>query len=129
MATALLFQVALSAKAAPSIPLVTLQTAVILLPPLLLASPMESRWSCLWAAQSVPTLSSQQEAETIGQNLWDAYGAGNGTVPRPFGATTVDGWDFDIEASSGNQYYQYLIAKLRSNFNGGNYVITGAPVS
>lgn len=83
----------------------------------------------LGGAVGAYSLSSQQEAETIGQNLWDAYGAGNGTVPRPFGATTVDGWDFDIEASSGNQYYQYLIAKLRSNFNGGNYVITGAPVS
>ncbi|KAL7920234.1 glycoside hydrolase family 18 protein [Trichoderma austrokoningii] len=81
----------------------------------------------LGGAVGAYSLSSQQEAETIGQNLWDAYGAGNGTVPRPFGSTTVDGWDFDIEASSGNQYYQYLIAKLRSNFNGGNYVITGAP--
>ncbi|KAM0254695.1 hypothetical protein ACHAQJ_006546 [Trichoderma viride] len=81
----------------------------------------------LGGAVGAYSLSSQQEAETIGQNLWDAYGAGNGTVPRPFGSNVVDGWDFDIEASSGNQYYQYLISTLRSNFNGGNYVITGAP--
>ncbi|UKZ91523.1 Chitinase 2 [Trichoderma asperellum] len=81
----------------------------------------------LGGAAGAYSLSSQQEAETIGQNLWDAYGAGNGTVPRPFGSNSLDGWDFDVEASSGNQYYQYLIAKLRSNFNGGNYVITGAP--
>ncbi|KAL6889153.1 glycoside hydrolase family 18 protein [Trichoderma evansii] len=81
----------------------------------------------LGGAVGAYSLSSQQEAETIGQNLWDAYGAGNGTVPRPFGTTSVSGFDLDIEASSGNQYYQYLIAKLRSNFNGGDYVITGAP--
>ncbi|CAI7651392.1 unnamed protein product [Penicillium manginii] len=69
------------------------------------------------------SLSSQQEAETIGQNLWEA-------VPRPFGNTFVNGWDFDIEASGGNQYYQYLISKLRSNFASDSlhtYYITGAP--
>jgi chitinase len=78
------------------------------------------------------SLSSQAEAETIGQNLWDAYGntAGNSNVPRPFGKTFVNGWDFDIEASSGNNYYQYLISKLRSNFASdasNKYYITGAP--
>jgi chitinase len=61
-------------------------------------------------------LSPQQEAETIGQNLWDAYGNTKGSVPRPFGSTFVNGWDFDIESNSGNQCYQYIIAKLRSNF-------------
>ncbi|RFU80675.1 class iii chitinase 2 [Trichoderma arundinaceum] len=81
----------------------------------------------LGGASGAYSLSSQQEAETIGQNLWDAYGAGNGTIPRPFGSNVIDGWDFDIEASSGNQYYQYLIKKLRSNFNSGDFVITGAP--
>lgn len=28
----------------------------------------------------------------------------------------VNGWDFDIESNSGNDYYQYLISQLRSNF-------------
>lgn len=85
----------------------------------------------LGGASGAYSLQSQEQAETIGQNLWDAYGnAGNGSVPRPFGSTFVNGWDFDIEANSGNQYYQYLIAKLRSNFASdpsNTYYITGAP--
>ncbi|POR30998.1 Endochitinase 2 [Tolypocladium paradoxum] len=85
----------------------------------------------LGGAVGAYSLGSRQEAETIGQNLWDAYGkSAAGSVPRPFGKTFVNGWDFDIEANSGNQYYQYLIAKLRSNFASdpaNTYYITGAP--
>lgn len=85
----------------------------------------------LGGASGAYALTSQQEAETIGQNLWDAYGNGAaGSVPRPFGQTFVNGWDFDIESNSGNQYYQYMIAKLRSNFasdSANTYYITGAP--
>ncbi|KAJ5211785.1 class III chitinase ChiA2 [Penicillium cinerascens] len=85
----------------------------------------------LGGAVGAYSLSSQQEAETIGQNLWDAYSkTGNGSVPRPFGTSFVNGWDFDIEASSGNQYYQYMISTLRSNFASdpsNTYYITGAP--
>ncbi|UNI13565.1 Chitinase [Purpureocillium takamizusanense] len=88
------------------------------------------------------SLSSQQEAEAIGQNLWDAYGNSQGSnsssypssssaaSPRPFGKTFVDGFDFDIESNSGNQYYEFMIAKLRSNFASDPshaYYITGAP--
>ncbi|KAJ5240330.1 chitinase 2 [Penicillium citrinum] len=76
------------------------------------------------------SLSSQQEAEIIGQNLWNAYGNTVGNVSRPFGAAFVNGWDFDIETSNGNQYYKYLIDKLRSNFAsdpGNEYFISGAP--
>ena len=76
-------------------------------------------------------LTSQHEAETIGSNLWAAYGnSGNGSVPRPFGDAYVNGWDFDLEAAGGNQYYQYLISTLRSKFSsdpGKRYYITGAP--
>ncbi|KAF2149191.1 glycoside hydrolase family 18 protein [Myriangium duriaei CBS 260.36] len=85
----------------------------------------------LGGAVGAYSLSSQQEAEAIGQNLWDAYAYGaKGSVPRPFGSAFVNGWDFDVEASSGNQYYQYLIAKLRSNFASDPnhaYYITAAP--
>lgn len=85
----------------------------------------------LGGAVGAYSLSSQQEAETIGQNLWEAYGnTAGGSIPRPFGKAFVNGWDFDIEASSGNQYYQYLISKLRSNFASdpsNTYYITGAP--
>ena len=83
----------------------------------------------LGGAVGAYSLQSQAQAETIGQNLWDAYGkGGSGSVPRPFGSTFVDGWDFDLESNSGNQYYQYMISTLRSNFpsNSGN-IITGAP--
>jgi chitinase len=81
----------------------------------------------LGGAAGAYSLQSQSDAETIGQNLWDAYGnVGNSSVPRPFGSAYVDGWDFDIESNSGNQYYQYMISKLRSNFQSGE-VITGAP--
>ncbi|KAJ5150870.1 Endochitinase 2 [Penicillium canariense] len=86
----------------------------------------------LGGASGAYSLSSQTEAETIGQNLWEAYGntASNSSVPRPFGKTFVNGWDLDIEAYSGNQYYQYLLAALRSNFASdpsNTYYITGAP--
>ncbi|TQS32736.1 hypothetical protein Golomagni_06942, partial [Golovinomyces magnicellulatus] len=72
------------------------------------------------------------QAESIGQYLWESYGnSGNTTVQRPFGNNFVDGWDFDIEVNGGSsQYYQYMIAKLRSNFakdSAHTYYITGAP--
>lgn len=87
----------------------------------------------LGGAAGAYSLSSQDEAETIGQNLWEAYGnhqGGNGSVPRPFGNTFVNGWDFDIESNSGNQFYPAMIAKLRGNFasdSSNQYFITGAP--
>ncbi|PTB39908.1 Chitinase 2 [Trichoderma asperellum] len=77
------------------------------------------------------SLSSQSQAETIGQYLWDAYGnSGSTSVQRPFGDVFVNGWDFDLEVNVGSQYYQYLIATLRSNFAkdpNNKYYITGAP--
>jgi chitinase len=46
----------------------------------------------LGGAAGAYSLSSSDEAATIGQNLWDAWGnAANGSVPRPFGSTFVDG--------------------------------------
>ncbi|EED22748.1 chitinase 3 precursor, putative [Talaromyces stipitatus ATCC 10500] len=85
----------------------------------------------LGGAVGAYSLTSQSEAEKIGQNLWDAYGkSAGGSIPRPFGSISVDGWDFDLESNSGNQYYQYMISKLRSNFksdSGNTYYITGAP--
>lgn len=85
----------------------------------------------LGGANRAYSLTSQAEAQTIGQNLWDAYGnTSGGRVPRPFGSTFVNGWDFDIESNQGNGYYQDLIATLRSNFASDSthaYYITGAP--
>ena len=71
----------------------------------------------LGGASGSYSLTSETEAETIGQYLWDAYGnSGSTSVQRPFGNSFVNGWDFDIEVNKGSEYYQYLIAKLRSNF-------------
>ncbi len=87
----------------------------------------------LGGAAGAYSLSSKDEAETIGQNLWEAYGnlgGANGSVPRPFGKTFVNGWDFDIESNNGNQFYPDMIAKLRGNFASdasNQYFITGAP--
>lgn len=81
------------------------------------------------------TLTSQTQADNMGQYLWDAYGKpGNANVPRPFGDVAVDGWDFDLEHSSdadpaGRQFYQFVVSRLRSNFikDSKKYFITGAP--
>lgn len=85
----------------------------------------------LGGATSSYSLQSQEQAESLGQYLWDSYGnSGTTNVQRPFGDSHVDGFDFDIENSLGAQYYQYLIAKLRANFSkdsSQSYYITGAP--
>lgn len=86
----------------------------------------------LGGATSSYSLSSQSQAESIGQYVWDAYGnSGSTTVTRPLGSNIMDGFDFDIEVNGGSsQYYQYMIAKLRSNFASDpsrKYYITGAP--
>lgn len=86
----------------------------------------------LGGATSSYALSSQSQAEQIGQYLWDSYGnSGNTTVQRPLGKNIVDGFDFDIELNQGSsQYYRYMIAKLRENFakdSSKKYYITGAP--
>ncbi|KAI1818376.1 putative endochitinase CHI2 [Poronia punctata] len=78
------------------------------------------------------SLSSSEEAKAIANNLWAAYG-NSGTsrsVPRPFGSTFVNGFDFDLELNRGNQFYADMISTLRQNFQsdpGNKYYITGAP--
>ncbi|KAI3340285.1 class III chitinase ChiA2 [Ustulina deusta] len=76
-------------------------------------------------------LSSEDEATTIGNNLWKAYGnSGSTNVPRPFGDTFVNGFDFDLELNDGNKYYPAMISALRANFetdSRNTYYITGAP--
>ena len=78
-------------------------------------------------------LVSNDEATTIGHNLWEAYGPPDSSsqIPRPFGDVVVDGWDFNIESSGGSQYYPALINSLRSNFASESskaFVISGAPM-
>jgi chitinase len=75
-------------------------------------------------------LANAEEAETIGQYLWEAYGleSTNSIVPRPFDNIAIDGWDFNPENGVGIEFYPTLINKLRSNFGSGSYLITGAPM-
>ncbi|KAI1111230.1 glycoside hydrolase family 18 protein [Nemania sp. NC0429] len=78
-------------------------------------------------------LSSKDEAMTIGNNLWKLYGkpgSASNLRQRPFGKAFVNGFDFDLEQDSGNEYYPAMISALRSNFKsdpGNRYYITGAP--
>lgn len=77
------------------------------------------------------SLASDDDATTIATNLWKAYGnSGSTDVQRPFGDVFVNGFDFDLEANKGSEYYPTFIETLRSNFAsdaGNTYYITGAP--
>lgn len=77
------------------------------------------------------SLTSEEEALKIGQNLWDAYGNSDSeTVPRPFGSVYVNGWDFNIERVAGNEHYPALVKQLRHNFaddNANQYYLSSAP--
>ncbi|KAI1132326.1 putative endochitinase CHI2 [Nemania abortiva] len=85
----------------------------------------------LGGASGSYSLASSDEAKTIGQYLWDSYGnSGSTSVQRPFGDVFVNGFDFDLEANRGNQYYPDMISTLRDNFksdSSNTYYITGAP--
>lgn len=77
------------------------------------------------------SLASDDEATAIANNLWKAYGnSGSTDVMRPFGDVFVNGFDLDLEANKGSEYYPTLINALRTNFesdSGNEYFITGAP--
>lgn len=80
------------------------------------------------------SLASTEDAQGIAQDLWDSYAnpslSSNSSAIRPFGQQIIDGFDLDIEASAGNQYYPDMINKLRSLFatdSANTYKISGAP--
>ena len=80
------------------------------------------------------SLASTADAQGVAQDVWNSYGnpalSSNSSAVRPFGSQIVDGFDLDIEASAGNQYYPDLINKLRSLFaedSSHSYQISGAP--
>ncbi|KAK5636198.1 hypothetical protein RRF57_011910 [Xylaria bambusicola] len=85
----------------------------------------------LGGASGAYSLSSADEAKTIGSYLWDAYGnSGNTDVQRPFGDAFVNGFDFDLESNRGSEYYPDMISTLRGKFTSdkdNTYYITGAP--
>ncbi|KAJ8107992.1 hypothetical protein ONZ43_g6559 [Nemania bipapillata] len=85
----------------------------------------------LGGASGSYSLSSSDEAKTIGKYLWDSYGnSGSSSVQRPFGDVFVNGFDFDLEQNRGNQFYPDMISTLRDSFktdSSNTYYITGAP--
>lgn len=68
---------------------------------------------------------SDSQAEDYANTLWNLFGGGTSST-RPFGDAVIDGFDLDIE-NNNNVGYAALTNKLRQNFAGGNYYITGAP--
>ncbi|KAI1158501.1 glycoside hydrolase family 18 protein [Nemania serpens] len=88
--------------------------------------------NCGALASAITTYQSKDEATTIGNSLWKLYGNSNSTDvrQRPFIKAFVNGFDFDLERNSGNEYYPVMISTLRSNFGSdphNTYYITGAP--
>lgn len=69
--------------------------------------------------------SSDSDAESYAETLWNTFGGGT-CDERPFDDAVVDGFDLDIE--NGNSVgYAALTTSLREKFNGGSYYISGAP--
>ncbi|KAI0883295.1 glycoside hydrolase family 18 protein [Annulohypoxylon maeteangense] len=86
----------------------------------------------LGGATASYSLSSDSEAEAIGNYLWQAYGnSGNSSgVQRPLGDVVVDGFDFDIEVNRGSEFYPAMVSALRTNFASDpsrSYYTTAAP--
>ncbi|KAI0409696.1 putative endochitinase CHI2 [Xylaria palmicola] len=85
----------------------------------------------LGGASGAYSLSSSDEAKSIGTYLWEAYGnSGSTSVKRPFGDAFVNGFDFDLELNRGNEFYPDMISTLRESFKSDSknqYYITGAP--
>ncbi|EIW80350.1 glycoside hydrolase family 18 protein [Coniophora puteana RWD-64-598 SS2] len=70
---------------------------------------------------------SDSQAQTFAQTIWDLYLGGSSTT-RPFGAAVLDGVDLDIEGGSTTGYSAFVTA-LRTLMDGGDksYYITAAP--
>ncbi|KAJ1673900.1 Chitinase 2 [Spiromyces aspiralis] len=82
----------------------------------------------LGGASGAYGFSSDSEAETFADTLWDMFFAGNATQ-RPFDDAVLDGIDLDIEGGSSTGYVA-LINRLRQHFSSDpskKYYISGAP--
>ena len=56
------------------------------------------------------TLADQEDGEDLAQQLYDLFGGGSKNV---FGGVAVDGFDWDVEGSSGAENYQYANTKIK----------------
>jgi len=72
-------------------------------------------------------LSSDSEANSFAENIWNMFLGGNSNI-RPLGNAVLDGLDLDIESGS-PAHYATFVNKIRSLATGANkrYYITAAP--
>ncbi|KAI9305999.1 glycoside hydrolase superfamily [Cunninghamella echinulata] len=68
---------------------------------------------------------SDAQAETFAQTLWDMFGGGSHKY-RPFGDAVLNGFDLDIEGG-GSTGYAALVTKLKSLAGNKEMLITAAP--
>ena len=84
----------------------------------------------LGGASGVTNFTSDEQATSIAQNLWNLFGGGmTDSDMRPFGAVKIDGFDIDNEDHS-TKYYNTFVSALRKTYVGDTtkqYYISGAP--
>ncbi|KAF9452543.1 carbohydrate-binding module family 5 protein [Macrolepiota fuliginosa MF-IS2] len=71
--------------------------------------------------------SSDSQAETFAQTIWDMFLGGSSST-RPFGSAVLDGVDLDIEGGS-SDHYPAFVNRIRSLASGNSkkYYVTAAP--
>ncbi|KAL5522427.1 hypothetical protein ACEPAG_8443 [Sanghuangporus baumii] len=78
-------------------------------------------------ATGAVTLTSDSQAETFADNIWNIFLGGSSST-RPFGSAVLDGIDLDIEGG-GTTNYVAFVNRIRSHAAGASkqYYITAAP--
>ncbi|KAL5495977.1 CHT2_3 [Sanghuangporus vaninii] len=78
-------------------------------------------------ATGAVTLTSDSQAETFADNIWNIFLGGSSST-RPFGSAVLDGIDLDIEGG-GTTNYVAFVNRIRSHAAGASkqYFITAAP--
>lgn len=74
-------------------------------------------------------LNSESQAKDVADGLWSSFGGGSGNK-RPFGDVILDGFDLDIEAPIGSEYYVTLAQELRKKYSDDSskdYYVSASP--
>ncbi|KAF5311765.1 hypothetical protein D9619_003381 [Psilocybe cf. subviscida] len=81
----------------------------------------------LGGATGAVGFSSDDQASSFGQQIWDLFLGGSSST-RPFGNAVLDGIDLDIEGG-GSAHYDVFVNKIRSLASGASkkYYVTAAP--
>lgn len=82
----------------------------------------------LGGASGAYGFSSDAQAETFAQTVWDMFAGGSSTT-RPFGDSVIDGFDLDIEGGStvGYAAFSNKLRQLYSTDSSKQYYISAAP--